>query len=124
MIAYGNNVIPEENNDKIYNYFVRPITSESVFMGVLIPSLFMIKAMADFFFGNDMFFLNGAMIVAIILYVAVEIYESEQGMDMLDIVLTGSSDIHTCGTYRQNGICMDKSCAQNCIWSHEIYKEQ
>lgn len=88
MIAYGNNVIPEEKNDKIYNYFVRPVTSESVFMGVLIPSLFMIKAMADFFFGNDMFFLNGAMIVAIILYVAVEIYESEQGMDMLDIVLT------------------------------------
>ena len=87
MIAYGNNVIPEEKNDKIYNYFVRPVTSESVFMGVLIPSLFMIKAMADFFFGNDMFFLNGAMIVAIILYVAVEIYESEQGMDMPDIVL-------------------------------------
>ena len=76
MIAYGNNVIPEEKNDKIYNYLVRPITSESVFMGVLIPSLFMIKVMAGFFFGNDMFFLNGAMIVAIILYVVVEIYES------------------------------------------------
>ena len=45
MIAYGNNVIPEEKNDKIYNYFVRPVTSESVFMGVLIPSLFMIKAL-------------------------------------------------------------------------------
>ena len=87
MIAYGNNVIPEEKNDKIYNYLVRPITSESVFMGVLIPSLFMIKVMAGFFFGNDMFFLNGAMIVAIILYVVVEIYESEQGMDMPDIVL-------------------------------------
>ena len=32
MIAYGNNVIPEEKNDKVYNYLVRPITSESVFM--------------------------------------------------------------------------------------------
>lgn len=81
-------VVSKNNNDKIYSFFVRPLVSEAVFLGVLIPALYKVKFLGYFFVGNDLFFLNFAIIIAVALFTAVEIYETEEGMDLLQIVLT------------------------------------
>lgn len=87
LVLYCGFSIWEDTSDNLYHLFIRPVTLECIFSGILMPALFFIPVL--FTWMNISFvYVNGAVLIVSLLQVALHWFECrEEELSVLELVL-------------------------------------